>query len=122
MKVHVKCPCGTQKTGLVETTGSVGLEFREDKSQATQLDFTDHTRVALGIEDRPGSSSDEHPRSRLDEDFSKSNLKYNHLSQIKEKVLSSYLTGSSKKRSRSRTELRRVSTFKAQAEKKPPEE
>ena len=90
----VKCPCGIQKTGLVETTGSLGLEFREEKSQATQIDFTTPTQVALGIDDHPGSSSDEHPRSRLDEAFSKSNLKYNHLSHIKQKVLSNHLTGS----------------------------
>lgn len=118
----IKCPCDIQKTGLVEKTGSVGLEFREDKSQATQRDFTNHTQVTLGIEDRPGSSSGEHPRSRLDEDFSKSNLKYNRLSHIKKKVLTNHLTGSSKRRSRLRTELRRISIFKGLAEKKQPEE
>ena len=53
----------------------MGLEFTEGKSQTTQTthtDFTNHIQVALGREYRPGSSSDEHPWSRLDEGFSKS--------------------------------------------------
>lgn len=61
----------TENTHLVEVTGSAGLKFREEKSQTTHTNFTNYVQRALGREDHPGSSSDEHPWSRLDEAFSK---------------------------------------------------
>lgn len=80
----IKGLCDTRKTGLVEVNGSAGLELRQKKSQTTHTDFTNHIQGALGRKDHPGSSGDEHPWFRLDEAFPKSNLKYNHLSHLRE--------------------------------------